>query len=249
VAKVRLGAVPYLNARPLIPFGPQNEAEVVFGVPQQLGRWLEEGTIDAGTVPTFFHLIHPERPIIDGIAIASHRRVESVNFFLRRKGGELRTVAVDEGSMTSVALLKVVLRHGYQVDPEFVPRPPDLETMMAGADGALLIGDKGMKAAKSGAYPFLDMGEEWRKLTGLPFVWALWICRDEEAAERVRPVAQKAKEAGLRNLEALAREAAPAVGLDEEDCFRYLSKTIHYDLGPEEKAGIEEFGRLWRELQ
>ena len=159
MAKVRLGAVPYLNARPLIPFGPQNEAEVVFGVPQQLGRWLEEGTIDAGTVPTFFHLIHPERPIIDGIAIASHRRVESVNFFLRRKVGELRTVAVDEGAMTSVALLKVVLRHGYQVDPEFVPRPtaPDCRRLPLALAGSALA---------PSYQELVKRAEEWCKESG-----------------------------------------------------------------------------------
>ena len=248
MARVRLGAVPYLNARPLLCFDCGDGAELALGSPRQLGEWLEEGRIEAGIIPTFFHLMHPERPVVAGVGIASRGKVESVRLFLRGEAGELRKVAVDEGSMTSVSLLKIILRRGYDADPQFLACVPELETMMQRAEGALLIGDKGMKAAEEGTYPSLDLGEEWLRLTGLPFVWATWVCRDEEVARRVGPVVHRAKETGMRGLEGLAREAAAQMGLAEAHCLRYLSQTIHYDLGAEETAAIAEFERLWREL-
>jgi chorismate dehydratase len=124
-----------------------------------------------------------------------------------------------------------------------------LEEMLQVADGALLIGDAGMKAAEEGVCPSLDLGEEWHRLTGLPFVWALWICGDEEAAGRVGPLVHRAKESGLRNLERLAREAAGETGLNERHCVSYLTHTIHYDLGPREMAGVAEFRRLWEKMR
>lgn len=246
--QVRLGAVPYLNARPLIFFEGLDKPELLFGTPRQLVGWLEEGRIDAGTIPTFFHLAHPSRPIVEGIGIVSQDGVESVRLFLRREVADIQAVAVDEGSMTSVALLKIILRHGYGVQPEFVPRPPDLKEMMEAGEAALLIGDAGMRAAKEGAYPSLDLGQEWHGLTGLPFVWALWVCRDDAAAGRVGPIVRRAKRAGLRNVEEVARRAAAATGFEEADCLDYLSRTLHYDLGAEEAAAIEEYRRLWQEL-
>lgn len=258
MSTVRLGAVPYLNARPLLLFGCGERPEVLFGSPRELGKWLEEGRIEAGTIPAFYHLSHPDRPVVEGIGIASRNKVESVRLFLRQPVNnpphlpevrEVRRVAVDEGSMTAASLLKIILRHRYQVQPEFVPHPPDLNRMLETADAALLIGDKAMRAGKENSYPSLDLGEEWWRLTGLPFVWALWVCRDEGAARRVGPLVRRAKEAGLRNLERVAKEAAAATGLEEADCLRYVSQTIHYDLGVEEEAALKEFRRLWEELQ
>lgn len=222
---------------------------MLLGPPRQLAEWLREGRIQAGTIPTFFHLLYPERPIVDGTCIASQGKVDSVRLFLREEVGKVGKVAVDEGSMTSVALLKVILRRGYGLSPQFVSCAPRLEEMMGMAEAALLIGDAGMKAGEEGVYPSLDLGEEWQRLTGLPFVWALWICRDDEAARRVAPIVSKAEAAGLRSLKRIARETAAATGLDEGHCLEYLSHTMHYDLGQKEAAAIEEYGRLWRELQ
>lgn len=171
-----------------------------------------------------------------GYAVTSRGPVRSVCLFHRGPLEELRRVALDASSRTSVALLRVLLRARLGREPEYVTRPPDPRAMLAECGAALLIGDTALYFDDPGVTR-LDLAEAWRQETGLPFVFALWFGRpgalDPAAVRRL----QAAAAAGLGALGQIARAYGGPAGVNE----RYLRECVQYRLGPEELAGLREF--------
>jgi chorismate dehydratase len=238
---LRLGAVSYLNVEPII-HGLDRDPRFALlrEVPSRVAERLHAGEIDLGTIPSIEYAFG-DYAIVPGIAIGSRGPVGSVNLYHQTAVDEIRRVALDTSSRTSVALLKVLLRERLGRDPEYVPMGPSLSAMLDSADAALLIGDPALYAET--AVPRLDLGAEWQRTTGLPFVYAFWAGRPGViAADGVRAL-QQALVAGRAAVRQIATGyAAPLPGQEtrNED---YLTGQIRFELGPEEQAGLREFYR------
>jgi len=241
VSRVRLGAVSYLNAGPLVHGLAGDPAfEITADLPSKVADQLHAGTIDVGMIPSIEYA-RGAYAIVPGIAIASRGPVRSVNLYLRGKLDQIRRVALDTSSRSSVALARILLRERLGREPEYVDRPPNLEAMLAEADAALVIGDPALYADT--AAERLDLGEGWQVLTGLPFVFAFWAGRmgalDAGHVARL----QAALRSGLGELSRIAvsynGHGAGRAELNES----YLRSNIVYALGPEELAGLAEFYR------
>src|SRR5438552_1452343 len=176
---VRIGAVEYLNTRPLICDLEDlaTEAELVLDVPSRLADLLAAGRLDVGLIPVIEYFRAGCYSIVPGISIASRGPVLSVTLFSRVPWAGIRRVALDAGSRTSAALTQILLRHRYGVCPDIVPLPLDHGAEDVDADGVLLIGDRAMRACLPGFAHAYDLGQEWHDWVGLPFVYAFWAVR------------------------------------------------------------------------
>lgn len=238
---VRLGAVSYLNAAPHV-HGLQGDPgyRLEREVPSRVARRLHAGEVDLGLVPSVEYAFG-DYAIVPGIAVASRGSVRSVRLFHHGPLERVRRVALDTSSRTSAALVKILLRERLGRHPQYVPMGPSLVDMLAVADAALLIGDPALD--HEGDAAALDLGAEWERLTGLPFVYAFWAGRlGALGAAGVRRL-QEALAAGLGALPAIARGQAggdPARAVKYE---AYLRESIVYRLGDEEQAGLREFYR------
>src|SRR6516164_5730003 len=180
---VRIGAVNYLNTKPLIcdldELAP--DARLSLELPSRLADLLAEGDLDVALIPSIEYFRAGTYRVVPDIAIASRGPVLSVTLFSRVPWSGIRRVALDEGSRTSAALCQVLLRKRHGVHPEFVPLPLDHEAENADTDAVLLIGDRAMRACLPGFAHAFDLGQEWHDWTGLPFVYAVWAVRDGAA--------------------------------------------------------------------
>ena len=234
---LRIGCVKYLNSKPLIAAYP---GSVIFDHPSRLAAALHAGEMDAALVPVFEAFSGEAYVAVDGVAIASHGPVYSV--FLAYEG-ELKNVhriALDPASLTSAHLVQVLLREFYGVKP-ICGREGDLQGK---PDARLLIGNQAIEYRRSApaAVKYLDLGEEWTRQTGLPFVFAVWLMRAE--LEKDIAIAQefrRLKEQGLKMIPEIASREGE---MGEDLALRYLTEHIRFDLGAAEKQGIARFQQL-----
>lgn len=240
--RLKIGAVPYLNAKPII-YGLErvsNKVELLFDVPSKLSDLLEERVVDVALIPAVECLRRKGFKIIPGVSLSSKGPVESVRLFLKRGCVDnVRSVALDESSRTSVALTKVILKERYGLSPRYFSWQGGTSMDGTQADAFLLIGDNAMRV--DDGLPSLDLGAEWDELTGLPFVYAVWASTSIEALNEAAPLLQDAKKGGLERLEAIAIRESGRLGLEPELCIRYLTKCMRYDLYEEEVNGLRQF--------
>lgn len=243
---IRIGAVNYLNTKPLIRdldlLAP--EAELVLDVPSRLADLLAAGQLDVALIPVIEYFRSGNYTIVPNIAIASRGPVLSVTLFSRVPWQSIRRVALDEGSRTSAVLTQVLLRQRYGVTAEVVPLPLEHSAEDSAADAVLLIGDRAMRACLPGHRYAFDLGQEWADWTGLPFVYAVWAVRSGVDLGGVAEALREAKRRGLERIGQIAHEEAPGLGLDAGFCRRYLQSIIHFDLGPREQAGLHHYYTL-----
>lgn len=238
---VRLGAVSYLNAAPHV-HGLEGDPgyRLEREVPSRVARRLHAGEVDLGLVPSVEYAFG-DYAIVPGIAVASRGKVRSVRLFHHGPLERVRRVALDTSSRTSVALVKILLRERLGRHPQYVPMGPSLVDMLAVADAALLIGDPALDHEEEAAT--IDLGEEWERLTGLPFVYAFWAGRlGALGVAGVRRL-QQALAAGLGALPAIAEGQAGGDPVRAVKYETYLRESIVYRLGDEEQAGLREFYR------
>lgn len=248
---VRLGAVAYLNARPLV-HGLERRADrfaLRFDPPSGCAAALRDGAIDLGTIPSIEYLREPGYRLVPGVAIASRGPVASVALYSRKPIAAIRTIAADSGSRTSVALLRVLCARVLGIDPAFEPMAPDADAMLARCDGALIIGDAALflDHEAAGLHKF-DLGEAWTALTGRPFVWAVWAGRDGALAAADVEALQAARDAGVRETDAIAAAYAGDDAWRAEVGRRYLRRNMGYELDADAIAGMREFFRLAVEM-
>jgi chorismate dehydratase len=247
---IRIGAVNYLNTKPLIcdldELAP--EVELVLDVPSRLADQLAAHELDVALIPVIEYFRAGSYTIVPDIAIATRGPVLSVTLFSRVDWTHIRRVALDTGSRTSAALTQIVLRKRYGVTPEVVPLPLDCGAEEADADAVLLIGDRAMRACLPGFAHAYDLGQEWFDWTGLPFVYAVWAVREGAEVGRVTAVLTESKRRGLARAGLIAAREAPRLGLDAGFCRRYLANILHFDLGPREQAGLHHYYMLACEL-
>lgn len=250
VRRIRVGAVNYLNSKPLVEglagFAP--EIELSFDLPSRLADRMAVGELDVGLIPVVEFFRAGTYSFVPNIAIASRGPVLSVTLFSRVPWADIRTVALDTGSRTSSALTQIVLRMRYGVTPQVEPLPLDLPADDLTTDAVLLIGDRAMRACLPGFAYAYDLGQEWADWTGLPMVYAAWAVRDGVELGDTEAAFHKAKALGLSRAGQIAAREAPALGLDAGFCRRYLDTVIRYDLGPRELAGLRRYYELARDL-
>ncbi|MBN2584609.1 MAG: menaquinone biosynthesis protein [Planctomycetes bacterium] len=250
----RIGTVKFLNAAPL-GFGldRRDDVRLVSEVPSRLSEMLERDELDAALLPVISYFRqtaearerHRHRPlvIVPGISIASCGPAESVLLFCRADYPLIRHVALDPASQTSNCLVRMILKETYGREPHYRWPMPDPAIEDRESDAFLLIGDAALARPQHDFYHVLDLGLAWRRLTGLPMVYAVWAARESDHLAALSAILSEAKAAGLAARDELAREGAARIGIREEAARRYLYETMHYDLGPEALAGLQRFYR------
>jgi chorismate dehydratase len=247
---IRIGAVQYLNTKPLIHELEElaGEAELLLDLPSRLAEQLADGFLDVALIPVIEYFRGTGYRIVPNIAIGSCGPVLSVTLFSRKPWAQIQRVALDVGSRTSAALTQVLLRKQHGIRPELLELPMDMEPDKVDADAVLLIGDRAMGACLPGFAHAYDLGQEWSAWTGLPFVYAVWAVRAGAELGPVEAALHEAKQRGCRDVGQIAHREAPLLGLDAGFCRRYLSNIIRFDLGPREQAGLHHFYMLACEL-
>lgn len=247
----RIGSVPYLNEKPLTRWfshteeGRASGVEVIYAVPSALAQMLQAGEIAAALVSSFEYFRTPGYAIVPGISISGQDKIESVRAFARTSWRKIESLALDTSSLTSAALLKILLAEQLDAHPAFLHAAPDLDSMLRQADACLLIGDAGMLADGSGLN-VLDLGHAWRRLTGLPFVYAVWLGQAENLTPHLIQSLTAAKAWGVTQIEFIAEEESQRIGASVRQCRHYLTEVMDYDLGEEHLRALATFGaKAW----
>jgi chorismate dehydratase len=243
---LRIGSVPYLNAKPLVDWfhSPECDVEVelTYAVPSQLARMLRENALDVANVSIFEGLQNPDLVLIPDISISAYGAVKSVRLFARVPMEQIRSVALDTSSLTSTALTRILLKETFGLSPCYEHHPPQLNAMLAACDAGLIIGDLKLFDLLPGTTVY-DLGQGWYDLTGLPFVYAGWLARADCASEAMAAILHRAKSWGTARLEALAAKWATEMALLPDRCHDYLLNVMNYDLSPEQMEGLRAFQR------
>jgi chorismate dehydratase len=251
-ARVRLGAVGYLNARPLVYGLDQHPRfDLRYDVPSECARLLHEGGIDVGLIPSIEYLRGGPYRIVPDLAIASRGPVASVAIYTTKPIADVRSIALDTSSRTSVALVSVLCARLFKIQPVLEARGPDLSAMLEHCDAALIIGDNALLldhgkpevGSLKSEIAKIDLGDAWSTLTGLPFVWAFWAGRPEALSADDIVALQRARDAGVTQSDAIARQYFPDSVARQAVGAAYLRDNIKYYLGDEERAGLETFYR------
>lgn len=245
---IRIGAVAYLNTKPLI-YGLQDRLQglgsVELALPSRLAVGMQRGNLEVGLIPAVEYLRNRSRyRIVSNAAIACHGPVWSVRILFRKDPRDVRTLAVDEGSRSSVALASVLYHTRYGRIPEMAEFPIHARPEESSADAVLVIGDRAMRPERY-QESFLtdwDLGHEWRIETGLPFVFALWTAREPQfVTDDLCDVLQQSRDDGCANVEQIIRDHASEYGLTPQQCRDYLTKYLRFHFSSEEQAGLAEF--------
>ena len=245
--ELRLAAVHYLNARPLWesianpPEALPNAVSLTTALPSEVARRIAEDEADVGLVPVAALATLGDARLVRGIGITSRGPVESVVLVSQVPFEQVTDLALDGSSRTSAVLARLVMRHRRHRDfPVHVMPSEDAVAAASGTRASLVIGDPALEVRDRFPY-VLDLAEAWREWTGLPFVFAAWGGRASAIDEAGESLLGLAKERGLAARDAIADAHAAARGLAAPMLRRYLQESIRYDLGDEERRGLERF--------
>ena len=247
-----IGSVPYLNEKPLTRWfhhtadGRASGIKVVYEVPSRLAEMLAAGEIAAALVSSFEYFRTSGYVVAPGVSISGQDEILSVRAFSRAPWRFLESLALDASSLTSAALLKIILAQQYSSHPAFLNHAPDLAAMLEVADAALLIGDKGMLAKPEGLLT-IDVGEAWRKMTGLPFVYAVWMGTPEAMTPELVDALQRSRDWGTTQIEPIVGEEAMRLGCSPRLVRKYLTQIMDYNLDEEHLQALALFGQKARE--
>ena len=277
VNSLRISIVQYLNTAPLVrgfTHGTlRGKYELSFTVPSQCADALRRNEADIAIIPAIEYPRIQNLAVLPGLSIASKRAVRSLLLVSTKPVRGVTRIALDNSSRSTQALVRILCRKWWGIAPEFVEAEPELPAMLRESDAALLIGDPALRLAlnverhaerdrvgvqqcsgKSLGFPEIptlylyDMVEEWRALSGLPAVLAVWAARSEVATPEVVRDFQESLTQGLFQLDAISAEASKEMGLPAADLRRYLSENIDYGLDEENLKGLRLYFSLAAEL-
>ncbi len=249
----RLGVVSFLNALPLYAtlYG-RADVCVVPALPAQLAQGLTAGIYDAALMPVVDHLRGVGAGVLGDAIVGATGRVESVALFSNLPIESVQSIALDTSSHSSVALTQIIARDFYGLNPRFVHHAPDLAAMLEVADAALLIGDPALIALQNlGATRVYDLAAQWKKFTGLPFIFAAWAAREGlEPARRAEltQILNRARDEGRAHIAHIVSEQTLPPALSPAIVENYLSNIIEHTRTPAHKAGLDEFARRLTKL-
>jgi chorismate dehydratase len=246
LAKLRVGIVNFLNSKPLAwGFLKGHHADLFapsYHPPALVARLLGQGNLDIGLIPSIEVQRIPNLRVLPDMCVGAKQEVRSVVLVSRGPVEDIRRVALDQNSRTSSTLVRILLRDRWGLDPEYLHERPDPERMLNEADAALIIGDPALRLDRD-KYHVIDLAAEWKTLTGLPFVFAVWAVRPEVEVPDLPFYFKSSLRYGLSSLDTLVRESAAELGLDTSEVRAYLTENLHFFLRAEEIEGLEEFYR------
>jgi len=252
---MRIGAVQYLNTRPLVhrlvagdPQAASPPLSLSYDVPSRLADRLAAGHLDVALIPVV-EVFRGGGSIVSNACIACRGPVMSVKLFFRTRPDQVRRIALDEGSRTSAVLGRLLLASRFGVRPEVEQLPIHASLDDTDADAVLLIGDRALGPVRGGFQVAWDLGDEWCRWTGLPFVFAAWAARPglgfhEGELLAIAARLEAARDSGVSNLAAIAAAEAAGHGLTVPQCLGYLRDNLHYHLGEGELEAIRRFREL-----
>lgn len=248
--RIRVGAVSYLNTKPLI-YGLAAHAptvDLVLDFPSRLADRLAAGELDVALIPSIEYFQDPAYQIVSDACIGCRGPVWSVKLYFRKPPAEVATLALDLGSRTSAALARILLKQRYDVEPALLPLPLGESLRDSTADAVLLIGDRAMQAQPGPFAAVWDLGDEWVRWSALPFVFAMWVARPGLDLGDLATTLATCRDDGLAHVETIAaREAAP-LGLTQPECVSYLKHNLYFYLGSRELSGLSLYYKLASEL-
>jgi chorismate dehydratase len=243
----RVGAVSYLNTKPLIHRLERvlPEARLNLDLPSRLASQLNAGQLDVALIPSIELFRSPANnlAIVSDACIACRGPVWSVQLLFRKPPQAVRTLALDEGSRTSAALAQILLLDRCGVRPELRPLPIGSPAESATTDAVLVIGDRALRGWGDEFCEVWDLGDQWCRATELPFVFAMWVARPLANLADLAAGLEAARDAGLQASREIAAEYAPLHGLTLDACSDYFEKFLHFRLGTREQRGLELFYR------
>jgi chorismate dehydratase len=266
--RLRIAAIRFLNPAPLMwdfehpPLDREltSRYQIDWMLPSECADRLANGTADIGLVPIASLAVTPCLRILPGCTIASKSRVRSLLLVRRARQplSELRTIAADTASRTTIAHARILFHHWGNTSLQYLPMAADLDAMLDRADGAIVIGDPALLALEERAnreertgeeLVYHDLAEEWRAVTGLPFVSAVWgIACSRVLDESVAADMIHSRDHGLQNIDALVAEWSERLPLPEHTIRTYLTQNIHYVLDEECVEGMRCFFRKAAEI-
>ncbi len=219
--------------------------EISYTVPSHCAEQLKEGSADIGIIPVAAYTVIPDLVIVPDVAIAAKNKVRSILLVSKVRIDKIRSVATDDSSRTSAALVEIYLRKFVGLDPGFTRQKPSLKEMLQWHDAALLIGDPALQARTDGYFVY-DLAEEWKRWTGRPFVFAFWAVRKAALEGRgkepnIAQVFQQSRDNGLKHIPEIASAWAPKLSLSPKLIADYLTENVDYGLDPENLEGLRLF--------
>jgi len=256
VKRLRVSIVQYLNTAPLVrglTHGPlRGKYELSFTVPSQCAEELRTGAADIAILPAIEYQRIEGLAILPNLAIASKNKVRSLLLVAKEPLGEIRRIALDRSSRSTQALTRILCAKKWKITPEFFEAEPDVERMLQEADAGLVIGDPALRLALSGAggagFAVHDIVEEWRALTDLPAVLAVWAARREVVTAEIADEFRDSLAFGMEHIEEIAQEASQEMGLPAGELLSYLRENIQYRLDDEDLRGLRKYYEYAAEL-
>jgi len=277
VNSLRISIVQYLNTAPLVrgfTHGPlRGKYQLSFTVPSQCAEALRTNAADIAIIPAIEYARIPDLVVLPGLSIASNRAVRSLLLVSTKPVRTVTSIALDLSSRSTQALVRILCHKLWGITPEFSEAEPDLPAMLRKSDAALLIGDPALRLAlcveqhakrdrsgvlkctgQAAGFPEIpalylyDMVEEWRALTRMPAVLAVWAARPQVATPEVVRDFQESLAFGLGQLNEIATEASQEMGLPAAALRRYLAENIDYGLNEENLQGLRLYFNLAAEL-
>jgi chorismate dehydratase len=253
MSPLRISAISFLNTAPLMWDFENGEPaarlrqnfEISYTIPSRCAEQLKEGSADIGIIPVAAYTEIPDLLIVPDVAIAAKNKVKSILLVSKVTIDKIRSVATDESSRTSAALVQIYLRKFVGTDPGFSRQRPSLKEMLQWHDAALLIGDPALQARTEGYFVY-DLAEEWKRWTGRPFVFAFWAVRraalEGRAAEpNIAQVFQQSRDDGLKHIPDIASSWAPKLNLSAKLIADYLTENVDYSLDADNLEGLSLF--------
>jgi predicted solute-binding protein len=230
--------------------GPQRGLfDLEFRIPSGCADQLASGAADIGIVPSF-ELTRLNLDVIPGPGIACRGPVRSILMISSRPASQIRTLAADSSSRTSVELARVILERKYGISPAMIRQPPDLEAMLRSADAALIIGDPALRIDPVRLPYFIyDLGTEWVEMTGLPMVFAVWAGRTEVVTAAIEEAFRESCRFGRARIEEIIASEAPRREFAPSLVREYLTRNIVHELEARDYEGLELFLQYARNLR
>lgn len=251
MTKLRISVVQYLNTVPLIwgmVHGEQQcKYELTFTTPARCADAVRGAEADVGIIPSIEYQRIGGLRVVTGVSIASNFEVKSVLLLSNVPADSVQTVAADNSSRTSVALVRILLEKFYLRRVEMTAADPEPDEMLKHADAALVIGDPAL--AYRGTAPYVyDLAAEWRRFTGLPFVFAFWAGRLDAVLGELGADLRNSRDYGLAHVDEIAAECGPKYRMTPQEVNIYLTRNIDYNLNEEHRQGLRLFYKLAREV-